>query len=188
MLGGPLAVSATIIVSTRWRESAFPWPQGTILKGLVICNLYEAWAHHALQPPVRYAIHRAHRHLAVCTPSTAWTLGFAPNIFDFKVAHLSELFWKYRRSRASHILISFTDLPWVQILNGLDFFQSNKNICEAKHLLKKCVRKKKNRFKKKKLRYLSMQGIVFSEDHCLHAGHFCPPNCLDTSLLASLTS
>lgn len=39
-------------------------------------------------------------------------------------------------------LTNCADLPWVQILYSLDVLQSNKNIYKAKHLFKKCVKKK----------------------------------------------
>lgn len=67
-----------------------------------------------------------------------------PYIFDFK-KHISvrTALKSQEEQSLTRILTNFAELPWVQILNGLDFFQSNKKIYKAKHLLKGVLGKKR---------------------------------------------
>lgn len=128
------------------------------------------------------------RHLAECTPSTAWTLDFPPTFLTSRWHISVRTALKLEEEQSlTHILILQICLgskSWMAWTTSKVIRTSIKQSTRFKSVLEK----NKTETEKKPQRYLSMQGIVFSEDHCLHAGHFCTPNHLDTSLLSGLTS
>lgn len=76
-------------------------------------------------------------------PKPCRNSGIPPYSFDLKW-HISvrTALKSQEEQSLTHILTNSAELPWVQILNSLVFFQSNKNIYRGKHLFEKGIRKK----------------------------------------------